>query len=334
MKVVIKEVAKTEIKAAAGLSGIINQTTMLAALAESVASSAGVTVKITKIEVVVKSVVTTKGTKADFGSAATPTKRLTAFVAGVAEASGVNVSEVGGIKVNAARRRLLAASVSIHYAITTTPAKARAAKVATEGGGFGAALATATVAAAKAVGEVIVFETPVVAKPKVETKVQYTVTVDAKAAAKVATAIAPAALVSSLNKVDAALSLKAADMTQTTTKKAVMVLTPVAVPVAPAPRPPPPVQAPRPAAAPPPFARPPPAMPEWTGSVKQGPTIQELVLSTVMLCLAAAGGAALVALAMQVGKQKIASNRASTYKANRDQVYGASARKPVYGWAP
>ena len=146
-----------------------------------------------------------------------PRSGLTAFVAGVASASGVSVAEVGGIKITNGQRRRLLASVNIDYAITTTPAKAKAARAATEGGGFAAALATATVAAAKAVGDTIVFATPTVAKPTVTTKVEYKTVVKKSQAAALAAAVDPAALATSmvaeLKKAD--IQLTAADMTVT-----------------------------------------------------------------------------------------------------------------------
>ena len=191
------------------VAAIVADADMLKALSASV--PAGSRVEITKIEATVTTAVTTPGTPSDFGSAAAPTPKLTAVIAGAAAASGVTVAEIGAITVGAGRRRLLA-GVKIGYTITTTPAKAKAAKAATTAAGFAASLATATTAAAKAKGVTYAMATPTVAAPTVSTKVAYkTITANnatAKAAIKTASVPAAftAALVTSLKKVGTTVS--------------------------------------------------------------------------------------------------------------------------------
>ena len=240
-----------EANADVAVKAIITEAAMLKVLQASV--PAGATVVISSISSTVTAAVTAAGAPADFGSAAAPTGKLTAFIAGVAKASGAAVAEVGGVKVGAGRRRLLA-GVKLSYTITTTPAKAKAVKAATAAAGFAAKLAKETTAAAKASGVTYTMATPAVSKPTVATKAVYKTTMANTAANKAAVSAAtkPARLASSLvtnlKKADASLAITAADVSAT----AATVKAPPPPPVPPLP-PPPVVVAPKP---PPPPAGP------------------------------------------------------------------------------
>ena len=197
------------VKSSAAITGIISKKTMLAALSGS--APKGSTVKITRIVVDIANDVQVAGTKADYGSPGSPTKKLTAFIGGVAKLLGVDMGNVTIKTVTESRRlrRLLAGSLKIDYVVAADPAVASAATSVLKGGSFAANLSSAVVASAKASGVVMSFPAPKVSQPKSTTRVSYSVLTPKASAKKASAALNAKRMVAELKKADPSLKLSA-----------------------------------------------------------------------------------------------------------------------------